>query len=111
MQELAIAAGLGAGLVVLAIVPGPWAILGGLGLTGTALLVGLGAGAMYHLALHGALRSDLPAGWIWNPTAHHGRLDAEAAARVMPWFYAGAAGFLGCIAGAALLVSGLLKSA
>jgi hypothetical protein len=70
-----------------------------------AALVGLvgggGAGIVYHLVLREAL---LPSkrgtrGWLWSPVSRHADLDEPARRRVLPWFRAGAAGFLLCIAG------------
>ena len=72
-------------------------------LVGGGLLFSLPCAVRYHLLLHRALapRRALDTRWLWHPTGHHARLTEEERARVMPWFYAGAAGWgasmLGCL--------------
>lgn len=57
----------------------------------------------YHLLLHRSLkaRGALDRNWLLNPTRHHERLTNSERAQVLPWFYAGAAGWgaamLGCV--------------
>jgi len=98
-------------LVALSFTPGPWALAGGVLGTSLALVLGTAAGFVYHLRLHQALAAELPKRWWWNPTAYHDQLDDESRARVMPWFYGGAFGFLGCIFGLAWVVAGLVRAA
>jgi hypothetical protein len=59
----------------------------------------------YHYKLYTTLhpRGDLAPRWIWNPTGQHVRLRAEERPRVLPWFYAGAAGWTICMLGCVLL--------
>lgn len=74
---------------------------------GTGLvLAGLGfslpCALRYHWLLwkHLSARGVLAPRWIWNPTAQHRLLLPAERGRVLPWFYAGAAGWgvtvLGC---------------
>ena len=73
--------------------------------TAAGLAFGVPAGAVYHLALRNALRSEqrLPERWWLNPTSLHDGLPARLRPRVLAWCYAGAAGFLVTIAGCALV--------
>ena len=73
--------------------------------TAAGLAFGVPAGAIYHLALRNALRSEqrLPERWWLNPTSLHDGLPARLRRRVLAWCYAGAAGFLMTIAGCALV--------
>ncbi len=81
------------------LVTGFWLVVAG-------LVFGVPTGAVYHVALHRALRraDDLPPRWWWNPTAHHHRLPPGDRFRVLAWCGAGALGFLiavlGCVVGA-----------
>ncbi len=75
---------------------GAWAI-------GLGLLFGIPTAIVYHVRLYRALkpRGALPARWILGPIALHARLTREERRRVVPWSYAGAAGWgvavLGCV--------------
>jgi hypothetical protein len=73
-----------------------------------ALVGGALAGVVYHVQLHRAL-APMRTGWWWNPTREHGRLDDPQRRRVMPWFFAGAAGFAGAIAGSVAFLSAALR--
>jgi hypothetical protein len=74
------------------------------------LLLGVPTGLYYHVRLHGELgaRGVLPARWWWNPVPYHRHLQNAERARVMPWFYAGAAGFMLIVLGCGLTLFGLL---
>src|SRR5579885_2592688 len=91
----------------------PWSFVFGAGLWlgAIGLVVGLPTGFWYHVALRRRLaaRGGLPADWWWRPTAHHDRLDAADRRRVMPWFYAGAVGFVLTIAGCILAAVGVVR--
>lgn len=69
---------------------------------------GAAAGIVYHLRLHRTL-APLGPGWWWNPTREHGRLDDAQRQRVMPWFFAGAAGFVGSLVGCVAFLSAALR--
>ena len=107
MREIALACGLFLLLAATAVVirladwgllfyAGAFLLVAGLGLSVPCAL-------RYHLLLRDALRprGALDRHWIWNPTGHHPRLTPGERARVLPWFYAGAAGWgasvLGCL--------------
>jgi hypothetical protein len=77
-------------------------------------LVGGGsAGMVYHLALRRALirLSEGTRGWLWAPVARHQALDARGRREVLPWFRAGAAGFVVCLAGIGILAVAILRAA
>jgi hypothetical protein len=107
--ELAVVAVVVVGLVALALLPATWALWGGAVVTLGSLLVGTLAGIGYHVMLARAL-GGLPSRWWWNPTPHHDDLSDEHRGRVMRWFHTGAAGFLGCMLGLAMAITGLAKS-
>ena len=76
------------------------------------LLGGGGAGIVYHLALRRALaRLGASArGWLWSPVSCHRWLDEQGRAEVLPWFRLGAAGFVVCIAGIAMVAVAAIKA-
>ena len=93
----------GDGIVHLLFLAGAVAVLLGLG-------AGIPAGLAYHLLLFRALSTsgDLPPRWWWHPTRLHERLSDAGRRSVMPWFRAGAAGFLLAVAGCALILAAVL---
>jgi hypothetical protein len=107
-----IAAAFGVALVLLLVAAGgdyPHADLllyAGAGVLAVGLTVGVAAGGVYHVALFRALspHGTLRPGWWWRPTSLHERLSPALRRRVMPWFYAGAAGFFVALAGCALVL-------
>ncbi len=109
MLELLIVLALVAGGVVVAVIP--WSSLVAVGAVTTAagLAFGVTTGLGYHIALARALAavSALTPRWWLDPVPLHERLDAAARRGVMPWFYAGAAGFVVTVAGIALIVLGM----
>jgi len=110
MIEIAVA--LGVALVLLVVAAGggnPHADLllySGAGVLAAGLLVGVAAGIVYHVALYRALLplGILRPGWWWRPTSLHEHLAPAPRRRVMPWFYAGAAGFFVALAGCAVVL-------
>lgn len=114
MLETAVVFGVALVLLVVAAGGGfPYAalLLGiGAGVTALGLLLGCGAGVVYHAALFRALapRGALQAGWWWRPTSLHAQLAPGERRRVLPWFYAGAAGFFVTLAGCALVLAAIL---
>ena len=89
----------------------PWVslLMAGMLTTAAGLAFGLATGLWYHIALARALvarRALLPRWWL-RPVSLHGRLDTAGQRRVMPWFYAGAAGFVVTVVGLALLALGV----
>jgi hypothetical protein len=66
-----------------------------LGLCATGSLLGVPLGVAYHVVLRRelVLRGALPARWYFAPQRHHHLLDDAGRRRVLPWFYAGGAGF------------------
>jgi hypothetical protein len=84
-----------------------------LGVVVAALGAGFGipTGFVYHLLLRRALiaTGELERGWFWRPLQFNRRLEPAARRRVMPWCYAGAAGFFGIVCGQACLVVAIVK--
>ena len=76
------------------------------------LAFGVGTGLWYHIALARALSpmKALTPRWWLRPVPLHQRLDAAGRLRVMPWFYAGAAGFVVTAVGMALITLALVAS-
>jgi hypothetical protein len=108
VREVFVAAAL-FGLLVLAALATHAAQFGGLlyyaggFLVAGGLVFSVPCALVYHLRLYRSLapRKALDERWIWNPTGHHARLTREERPLVLPWFYAGAAGWgatvLGCV--------------
>ncbi len=109
MLELLIVVALVAGVVVAAVIP--WSSLLVLGAVTTAagLAFGVTTGLWYHIALARALSaaSALTPRWWLRPVPLHERLDAAGRRVVMPWFYAGAVGFVVTVVGIALILIGM----
>ena len=82
----------------------------GAGIVALGLIVGVIAGVVYHVKLFRALAplGILRPGWWWRPTDLHVRLSPEARRRVLPWFYAGAAGFAVALAGCAVVLAAIV---
>lgn len=77
----------------------------GLWLVGGGLTFSMPCALRYHLLLYRALssRGALDRRWLLSPTAQHPKLTASERQRVMPWFYAGAAGWAVSLVGCAAL--------
>jgi len=111
--ELLVVLGLLVALVGSAIVAAlvPWTALFALGVWSTVagLALGVPTGFWYHVALARSL-SPAPPRWWLRPVALHARLDAAGRRRVMPWFYAGAVGFVITVFGLVLVAVGVWRS-
>lgn len=81
----------------------------GLALLAFGLLVGIPAGLYYHVVLYRILgpQGRLPPRWWLSPSTYHVHLEEEEARRIRRWFVLGGVGFLCCLAGGALALSGL----
>jgi hypothetical protein len=112
MVELLIVLGVLVGVVVIAAVPWSWLLLAGAVTTGLGLAFGVATGLWYHIALARALApaGALTARWWLRPVPLHERLDDTGRRRVLPWFYAGAAGFVVTVAGLVLIAISLVAS-
>jgi hypothetical protein len=92
----------------------PWELVfgGGLLLVALGLLVGVPAGAYYHVQLYRALRPRklVPRRWWLRPFALHVSLTDDERRRVLPWFYLGAFGFIASILGCVLFAVGAVRS-
>jgi hypothetical protein len=105
MSELLIVLVLVMGVVGVATVPWSWLLVAGAVTTGAGLAFGVATGFWYHVALAQALAplKALTPRWWLRPVPLHARLDEAGRRRVLPWFYAGAAGFFVTVVGIALI--------
>jgi hypothetical protein len=77
--------------------------------TGVGLLFGVSTGLWYHVVLARVLlraRAFTPRWWL-RPASLHERLDEAGRRCVMPWFYAGAVGFVVTVVGLAFFALGV----
>jgi hypothetical protein len=74
-------------------------------------IVGFPAGFYYHVQLYRCLarRGAVPRSFVWHPTRYHAELSAEERRDVLPWFVAGALGFVLIVFGYATLSLGFLR--
>jgi len=102
-------AGLIAVPALLAVVP--WDVTFGLGvgLVALGMLIGVPAGALYHLQLFRAVRPT-EARWWLHPTGLHHRVPDGMRGGVMRWFKVGALGFVLAILGCAMVAVGAWRS-
>jgi len=86
-------------------------VMTGLSVVAAGFVLGVPAGALYHVALYRCLqaRGEVPAGFVWHPTRYHAVLSPEERRRVLPWFRAGALGFGLIILGCAIFALGFLR--
>jgi hypothetical protein len=110
--ELLIVLALGVGVVVVAVIPWSWLLVVGAVTTGAGLAFGVATGLWYHIALARTLSavSGLTPRWWLRPVPLHQRLDTAGRKRVLPWFYAGAAGFVVTVVGMALVALSVVAS-
>lgn len=107
--ELLIVLTLVVGLVAATIVAWTSLLTAGALAIGAGLLFGVPMGFWYHVVLAKALfaaKAHTPRWWL-RPVALHERLDEAGRRRVMPWFYAGAVGFVVTVVGLALFALGI----
>ena len=109
MVELLIVLGLVVCLVAATIVAWTSLLMAGVLAAGAGLLFGVSTGLWYHVLLAKALiaAQALTPRWWLRPASLHDRLDEAGRQRVMPWFYAGAAGFAVTVVGLVLLALGI----
>ncbi len=88
-------------------------ITAGIGCIAAGLMLGVPTGLWYHVKLRAALlrRDALPEHWWLQPAALHGKLAPVDRTGVLPWFYAGALGFVATVLGCAIVVMGVLLEA
>ena len=108
--EALIAIALVVAVFVAAITPWQSLLVAGAVTTAIGLTFGVATGFWYHVALWRALIAvrPLPPRWWVRPVSVHDGLDAAGRRRVMPWFYAGAVGFVITVVGLVLLAAGVL---
>lgn len=115
MRELALVLGLVAflfGAMALWLVPWTSLLIYGIATTVGGFILSLPTGLVYHVKLHRCLsaRGQLPRGWIWGPIALNARLLPQEKGRVLPWCYAGAAGFGVIVLGQLLVLAASMMS-
>jgi hypothetical protein len=81
----------------------------GLSFLTAGIIEGIPTGLYYHIVLYRVLhpRGKLPPGWWISPSQYHVHLSKEEARRVRRWFFLGGMGFLLCIVGGLLALSGM----
>jgi len=81
----------------------------GLIVLGAGIVEGIPAGLYYHVVLYRLLhpRGRLPPGWWISPSQYHVHLTEEEGRRVRRWFFLGGIGFLLCILGGLMALSGM----
>jgi hypothetical protein len=74
------------------------------------IIEGIPTGIYYHVVLYRLLhgRGGLPPGWWISPVQYHVHLSDEEGRRVRRWFFLGGLGFLLCILGGMLALSGMV---
>lgn len=79
---------------------------------GVGFVIGVPAGAYYHVKLYRelALQGPVPREFWWRPTRFHGELEAAQWRRVLPWFVLGGGGFVLIVAGALVVLLGVLRA-
>ncbi len=115
MNELLLAVGVVIGLLVIAaaaVVPWGTSVVASVAICAVGFGLGLPAALVYHVRLWQALRrhGPVPRRWIWDPIAHHERLDALDRDRVLPWFFAGGAAFVVVCLGIVWIVVALVAA-
>lgn len=112
MAELLIVLVLVMAVIVVTTVPWSWFLVAGALTTTLGLVFGVATGLWYHIALARALApvNALTPRWWLRPVPLHERLDDTGRQRVLPWFYAGAVGFVVTVAGLVLIALSLVTS-
>jgi len=115
MIELLVVAGMVAFIVAVrwlveATLPGSALTLFGLCIFTAGIFEGIPSGLYYHMLLYRALRGrgEIPAGWWISPSRYHVRLSDAEKRLVLRWFFLGGLGFLLCITGGILAISGMI---
>ena len=105
--------GLIGGTLFVFLVPWPAMLMVGTVTTAVGLVFGVGTGLWYHIALARVVSATraLPARWWLRPVELHEWLEPASHRRVMPWFYAGAVGFVITVVGLVLIALGLAGGA
>ena len=78
----------------------------------TGLLLGVPAGAYYHVRLYRCLaaRGEVPRDFFWHPTRYHAAIPPAESRAFMPWFMLGAAGFGLIMLGCSIVMLGVLRA-
>ncbi|MEK6683574.1 MAG: hypothetical protein AABY46_02840 [Nitrospirota bacterium] len=81
----------------------------GLTVMAAGIIEGIPTGLYYHIVLYRLLRprGQLPPGWWISPSQYHVHLTEEEGRRVRRWFFIGGLGFLLCMVGGILALSGM----
>jgi hypothetical protein len=110
--ELLIVVAVVLGMLLAAVTPWTSLLVVGAATTAVGLAFSVATGLWYHVALARALSAvkALTPRWWLRPVPLHARLDADALQRVLPWFYAGAAGFVVTVLGMTLIALGIASS-
>jgi hypothetical protein len=115
MRELAFVFGIVAvlsGTGLLMMVPFEVTLTWASWIVATGFVIGVPTAVVYHVLLYRALsrRRLLPRGWYWRPLQLNDRLTRAERRRVMPWCWAGGAGFAIIVVGLAVLAVAMLTA-
>ncbi len=74
------------------------------------LVLGVPTGLWYHVVLYRfvASRVSVPSRWWLSPSNLHRHLTDDEERHIRPWYRIGGVGFVLCVAGGVLAISGLL---
>ncbi|MBI3810726.1 MAG: hypothetical protein HY283_00760 [Nitrospirae bacterium] len=82
----------------------------GLFILAAGIIEGIPTGLYYHVVLYRLLhrRGRLPSGWWISPSRYHVHLTEMEGRRVRRWFFLGGLGFLLCMVGGLMALSGVM---
>jgi hypothetical protein len=87
-------------------------VLAGVVCIAAGFMLGVPAGTYYHVKLYRALAAHggVPRGFFWHPTRYHASVPPNEWRNIVPWFAAGAIGFVLILVGCAIVMLGMLRA-
>jgi len=87
-------------------------VLVGVVCVATGFMLGVPAGTYYHVLLYRCLaaRGGVPRDFFWHPTRYHAGLPQAESRKFMPWFVAGAVGFMLILLGCSIVMLGVMRA-
>jgi hypothetical protein len=95
-----------------ALLPPETLVLVGVTCIATGFVLGVPAGTYYHVKLYRCLaaRGGVPSDFFWHPTRYHDQLPRTESRKFMPWFVAGAVGFMLILLGCSIVMLGVMRA-